>query len=89
MQFSPGVDAARRTFDGTMAGNHDQSYAFGHRPQRNARGPFTTREHAHLLVLRSRVHDALFGADDLSERNQCRRQGCSGDPYERRRTQDV
>jgi hypothetical protein len=80
MQFSPDVDAARRTFDGTMAGNHDQSYAFGHCPRWNARGPFTTREHAHLLVLQSRVHDALFGADDLSKRKQCtdqqrRRQG--------------
>ena len=42
------------------AGDHDQPYRFGWR-SRTAAFPFSEREHARLLVLRSRYHDTLFG----------------------------
>jgi hypothetical protein len=45
------------TKDGQGAGDHDQPYAFGRRPRALAPFPFTTRQYARLLVLRSRVRD--------------------------------
>jgi hypothetical protein len=45
------------TKDGHGAGDHDQPYVFGRRPQALAPFPFTTLEYARLLVLRSRVRD--------------------------------
>ena len=53
------------TLDGHGAGDRDQSYIFGRRPRSNATGPFTTRQYSRLLVLRSRIQEDLFGADDL------------------------
>ena len=49
-------------FDGPGAGDHDEPYQFGRRPRAIAPFPFTERQYARLLVLRSRV------ADDQSRR---------------------
>jgi hypothetical protein len=51
--------------DRAMTGDHDQPYRFGHRPTASAPFPFSTRQYARLLVLRSRVQAGLFAADDL------------------------
>jgi hypothetical protein len=51
--------------DGVGSGDHDAEYRFGRRPNAGAPFPFTTREFARLLVLRSRVHAGLCGTDDL------------------------
>ena len=45
------------SLDGTGAGDHDKQYDFGWRPRASTTGPFSTREYARLLVLRSRVQD--------------------------------
>jgi hypothetical protein len=47
-------------------GDHDQPYRFGWKPTANVPYPFNTRQYARLLVLRSRVQDGLFGADDVN-----------------------
>ena len=51
--------------DGTGAGDHDQPYRFGRRPRSSATYPFSTRQYARLLVLRSRVRAGQFGAEDV------------------------
>ena len=51
--------------DGTGAGDHDQPYRFGRRPRSSATYPFSTRQYARLLVLRSRVQAGQSGADDV------------------------
>jgi hypothetical protein len=43
--------------DGIGAGDHDQPYRYGHRPTSAWTYPFSSREFAHLLVLRGRVQD--------------------------------
>ena len=43
--------------DGPGAGDHDQPYRFGRRPSARAPFPFTERQFARLLVLRSRVDE--------------------------------
>ena len=53
------------SLDGTGAGDHDQPYRFGLRPRSSATYPFSTRQYARLLVLRSRVQAGQFGADDV------------------------
>jgi hypothetical protein len=53
------------TRDGQGAGDHDVPYRFGRRPTTQASFPFSTREFARLLSLRSRVQAGLFGVDDL------------------------
>ena len=45
------------------AGDHDQPYRFGRRPRSVAPFPFSEREYARPLVLRSRYQDRLFGRD--------------------------
>ena len=52
------------TRDGRGAGDHDQPYTFGRRPRARYPFPFTAWQLARLLVLRGRVQDGLFGADD-------------------------
>ena len=52
--------------DGAAGGDHDQPYRFGWKPTANVPYPFNTRQYARLLVLRSRVQDSLFGADDVN-----------------------
>ena len=53
------------SLDGTGAGDHDQPYRFDRGPRSSATYPFSTRQYARLLVLRSRVQAGLFGADDV------------------------
>jgi hypothetical protein len=45
------------THDGSGAGDCDEPYRFGRRPSASAPFPFTERQYARLLLLRSRVHD--------------------------------
>jgi hypothetical protein len=45
------------SLDGEGASDHDQPYRFGWRPRASAPYPFTTRQYARLLVLRSRLRD--------------------------------
>jgi len=54
------------TQDGSGAGDHDTPYRFGFRARAIATYPFSTRQYAHLLVLRSRIGADLFGCDDRS-----------------------
>jgi hypothetical protein len=53
------------TLDGVGAGDHDVEYRFGGHPNTELPYPFSTRQYARLLGLRSRVQAGLFGADDL------------------------
>ena len=43
--------------DGPGAGDHDEPYRFGRRPRASAPFPFTERQYARLLILRSRVSE--------------------------------
>ena len=52
------------SLEGVGSGDHDTEYRFGRRPNVLASFPFTTREFARLLVLRSRIEAGLCGADD-------------------------
>ena len=52
------IQRVGETQDGTGAGDHDLPYSFGRRPRSAATYPFTTRQYARLLILRSRVRDA-------------------------------
>ena len=45
------------SLDGTGAGDHDEPYAFGRRPNARAPFPFTERQYARLLVFRGRVQE--------------------------------
>ena len=56
---------ASGSLDGVGSGDHDAEYRFGRRPKALAPFPFTTREFARLLVLRSRVDAGLCAADDV------------------------
>ena len=50
--------------DGETAADHDQPYRFGRRPNARAPYPFTERQYARLLILRSRVQ----ADDDFANR---------------------
>jgi hypothetical protein len=50
--------------DGEGAGDHDQPYRFGWRPRASVPYPFSTRQYARLLVLRSHVQDSQLCAHD-------------------------
>jgi hypothetical protein len=50
--------------DGEGAGDHDVPFQFGRRPRAMAPYPFSTRQYARLLVLRSQAQAGLIGADD-------------------------
>jgi hypothetical protein len=54
------------TQDGIGAGDHDSPFTFGRRPRESTPYPFSTRQYAHLLVLRSRIEAGLFGRDDVT-----------------------
>jgi len=58
------VDIVNGSRDGSGAGDHDVPYTFGRRPFSAATYPFSTREYARLLVLRSDVRGGVVGADD-------------------------
>jgi hypothetical protein len=61
---SQSVEAVTGTLDGSGAGNHDVPFKFGRRPRVAMPYPFSTRQYARLLVLRSRIDVGLVGADD-------------------------
>ena len=65
MQSLPQTQQAAGTLEGQGAGDCDQAYEFGRRPRSNATGPFTIRQYARLLVLRSRVQAGVFGTDQV------------------------
>ena len=50
--------------DGEGAGDHDVPFRFGRRPRAVAPYPFSTRQYARLLVLRSQIEAGLAGLDD-------------------------
>jgi hypothetical protein len=47
-------------------GEFDLPYRFGRTPRAIAPYPFSTRQFARLLVLRGRIRDGQFGAEDLA-----------------------
>jgi hypothetical protein len=50
------------------SGDHDQPYHFGRRPRASAPYPFSTRQYARLLILRSRFQADPDGDDVCDER---------------------
>jgi len=60
------IQRVGETQDGTGAGDHDLPYKFGRSPRSTATYPFSTRQYARLLVLRSRVRDAV-GSEPLND----------------------
>jgi hypothetical protein len=59
--------------DGLGAADHDQPFWFGRRPTCDASFPFTTREYARLLLLRSRIRADPRGKErDLYARQDLR-----------------
>ena len=54
------------SLDGSGSADHDHPYKFGRKPRAVAPYPFSTRQFSRLLVLRGRVQDGLFGADDVN-----------------------
>lgn len=50
--------------DGTGAGDHDIEFVFGHVPHALAPFPFSTRQSARLMVLRSHLRAEGFRDDD-------------------------
>jgi hypothetical protein len=57
MAFRYTNSPVRESRDGIGAGDHDEPYVFGRVPRAIAPFPFSTREFARLLVMRSRVQD--------------------------------
>jgi hypothetical protein len=53
------------TQDGTGASDQDQPYRFGRRPTTEQPYPFSTRQYARLLSLRSRVQANEFRQDGV------------------------
>jgi hypothetical protein len=51
------------SLDGYGAGDHDQGYRFGRRPRVGTTQPFSARQYARLLILRSRVQAGLVVGD--------------------------
>ena len=64
MQSQP-IGTRAGTLDGGGAGDHDQPFRFGRVPTSLAPYPFSTRQFARLLVLRSRVAAGQAGLGDL------------------------
>jgi hypothetical protein len=58
------TDGIVGTLDGLGAGDHDIPFRFGRRPRASAPYPFSTRQYARLLVLRSRFEAGLIGKGD-------------------------
>jgi hypothetical protein len=52
------------SLDGAGAGDHDLPYRFGGRPRTETPYPFSTRQYARLLIMRSRVHAGDGGLTD-------------------------
>jgi hypothetical protein len=68
MQSPSALPRTRSTgpLDGTRSGDHDVPYRFGRTSRSSGTYPFSTRQYARLLVLRSRVRSGLFGTPDLA-----------------------
>lgn len=49
------INAARYAHDAIAATSYDEEYRFGRKPNTRAPFPFTEREFARLLIVRSRV----------------------------------
>ncbi len=64
MTPSPLQHSTRESLDGSAAGDHDAPYVFGRLPRALAPFPFSTRELARLMVVRSRVQAGLYAIDD-------------------------
>ena len=63
----PDTTVTRRgTLDGAGAADHDEAYRFGRRPRSTSPYPFSTRQYARLLVLRSRVRESDAMRNDVS-----------------------
>jgi len=58
------TEATTGSHDGEGAADHDLPFRFGFRPRVDAVYPFSTRQYARLLVLRSQIRAGLFGSDD-------------------------
>ena len=65
-QSTPGQRNMRESRDGYGSGDHDGPFIFGRQPRALAPFPFSTREFARLMVLRSRLQAGLFGQDDTA-----------------------
>ena len=52
------------SLDGTGAGDNDVAYCFGRRPRAITPYPFSTRQYARLLVLRSLTEARRVESDD-------------------------
>lgn len=61
----PNALPAVGSLDGDGAADHDQPYRFGFRPRASAPYPFSTRQYARLLVLRSRIKDDMGMISEL------------------------
>jgi hypothetical protein len=49
--------------DGQGSGDHDIPYRFGWKPRVSQTYPFSERQYARLLLLRSRVQERLFSEE--------------------------
>jgi hypothetical protein len=56
------------SLDGTGSADHDLPYRFGWRPNAQSPFPFSTRQFARLLVLRSRIDESFVASGDLADR---------------------
>jgi len=52
--------------DGQGSGDHDVPYRFGWKPRASQTYPFSERQYARLLLLRSRVQEWLFSEEMIS-----------------------
>jgi hypothetical protein len=58
------VDATTGSHDSDGAADHDVLFRFGRPPTAERPYPFSTRQYARLLVLRSQLQAGIFGAGD-------------------------
>ncbi len=65
------LSPAAGSLDGTGAGDHDLPYRF-HRPRSGASYPFSMRQYARLLIMRSRLQAGLVGVDDCATNEELR-----------------
>ena len=66
MNFAQQMTPHVGSHDGAGASDRDLPYHFGSRPRATMPYPFSTRQYARLLILRSRTQAGLFGSNDLS-----------------------
>ena len=63
-RYAGHTESAFGSLDGTGASDHDVAFHFGRRPSSVTPHPFSTRQYARLLVLRSRFEERLIQGDD-------------------------